>query len=266
MEKEILARWISMLWSLKVNPADFLGHFDRLSAAYSEERRRYHNLAHLSQCFKELDAARSIAHNPLEIEVALWYHDAVYDTKAKDNEEKSAGLADEFCKLVMPDSVESVHELVLATKHTGTPKTIDEQLIVDIDLSIFGQPWEVFARYNAAIRAEYSWVEPEFFFKERAKVLISFLARPQIYATEFFRTKYEQTARSNLFEAICKSTASVYLIEEEVLPSILVDSTSENRFIPVGFAHCEADAEEFCDHGRPGQYRFTVIHKVGVGK
>lgn len=262
MEKELLGRWISMLWGLKVNPAEYLGTYYELVERYSKQDRSYHDLGHVAHCLREFESARHLAQSQLDVEIALWFHDAVYDPKAKDNEEKSAELADAFAKSVAPDAVQNVHRLVIATKHVDVPASIDQQLIADVDLSIFGQPWEVFAKYNAAIREEYSWVEPELFFKERAKVLISFLARPQIYATEFFRAKYEQIARDNLLEAVRKSTASVYLIEEDVLPSVMADSDSEKR-VPVGFVHCKLDAEEFCDKGRPDQYRFTEIHQLG---
>ena len=62
-------------------------------AAFAEPQRHYHNQQHIAECLTQFDAARNIARRPEAIEFAIWFHDAVYDPKAGDNEEKSAALA-----------------------------------------------------------------------------------------------------------------------------------------------------------------------------
>lgn len=64
-----------------------------LERRWSEPHRAYHALPHLAHCLDELDGARDLADDPLAVELALWCHDAVYDTRAQDNELRSAELA-----------------------------------------------------------------------------------------------------------------------------------------------------------------------------
>jgi predicted metal-dependent HD superfamily phosphohydrolase len=86
----------------------------------------------------------------------------------------------------------------MATRHDATPTDSDEQLLVDIDLSILGANRERFAEYDRQVRAEYSWVPGFIYNMKRKGVLKAFLARPSIYNTSYFRERYEQQARINL--------------------------------------------------------------------
>ncbi len=138
--------------------------------------------------------------DPNAIEMAIWFHDAVYDPKAKDNEEQSAEMAKTVIQSaeLSPAFSGKVADLILATKHNAPPKDGDAALLIDIDLSILGQPMDKFSRYENAIRKEYDWVAADAFAKGRSAILKSFLERPAIYYTDFFREKYEAAARRNL--------------------------------------------------------------------
>jgi predicted metal-dependent HD superfamily phosphohydrolase len=94
--------------------------------------------------------------------------------------------------------------LILATKKHDASLERDAPLMVDVDLSILGRPTQRFDEYEDQIRQEYSWVCPEQFAAGRSAVLQSFLARPAIYCTEFFRNKYERQARDNLKRSLSK--------------------------------------------------------------
>jgi predicted metal-dependent HD superfamily phosphohydrolase len=182
---------------------DPLAWYERLIALYSEGHRHYHTLQHLSECLREFDSAKSAAHDPVALELAIWFHDAVYDPRASDNEERSAELARE-CLQAAPDLATGVGRLVLDTKtHVGSGHP-DSPLLIDIDLSIFGQSETRFDEYERQIREEYSWVPGIIFKPKRAAILRGFLDRPRIYNTEMFLPKYEQAARANIVRSVGK--------------------------------------------------------------
>lgn len=183
--------------------------FQDLWQRYTEKHRYYHTPQHLVQCLREWalesPSAKSLAQNPVLVELALWYHDIVYDTQRKDNEEQSAELAIKTLGSVLgPKNSEELRQLILATKHTQVPSTPDARLLVDLDLSIMGQRPEVFDQYETQIQQEYSWVPLEIFSQKRGEILQSFLARPQIYQTPHFSQKYEISARNNLAKSLEK--------------------------------------------------------------
>jgi len=172
----------------------------RLEAAYAEPHRAYHTLQHLRECFAMLDSAVALADRPAEVELALWFHDAIYDTRALDSEERSArwareSLAEAGAASAIADRVE---QLVLVTKHSGVPDGIDAQLLIDVDLSILGAGAERFDEYERQVRREFAWVPDPAFCEARKRILASFLGRPRIYATAWFTDRLEARARENL--------------------------------------------------------------------
>jgi len=203
MKGEFVKLWRKM--GVKGNPEEA---FDFLNRLYSNPNRYYHNLNHIKSCLDELNYAKEegIGKNLNAVEFATWYHDAIYDTKSKKNEEESALLAYHTCQEAELPLIfaQNVHDLVLVTKHNTTPKNIDEEIITDIDLAIFGKPLREFEKYEEGIRKEYLWVPKDKFKEGRSKILQGFLDRPTIYCTSFFRERYEKQARINLKNSIEK--------------------------------------------------------------
>jgi predicted metal-dependent HD superfamily phosphohydrolase len=171
---------------------------------WAEPARRYHSLRHLDDCLSHLDAAPDQGADRDLVEAALWFHDAVYDPRAGDNENRSAGLAAEWLtKLGLPGTrAEAVAALVRLTRHRERPDHADGSLVCDIDLSILGRPAREFDAYDRDIRAEYQWVPDRDYRRERAAVLRRFLGWEPLYLTPYFRERYEQPARANLRRAI----------------------------------------------------------------
>lgn len=170
---------------------------------YSEPGRAYHNLGHIRHCLLEL----AVIPEPEDIdaiEFALWFHDAIYDTKGNDNEEQSANLAlDTAIRANLPTAFAgNVVELILATKHAAAPTSPATQLIVDIDLAILGQSESVFEEYEREIRVEYAWVPEQDFRKGRSAILAMFLGRERIYSTALFHDRYEARARENIAQSL----------------------------------------------------------------
>ena len=172
---------------------------------YRGEGRAYHNPRHLEECLVQFDTVRGLFRRPDEAEAAVWFHDAIYDPRADDNEERSADLAD---RLLGPAGVPTeylaeIRRLILATGHRGTRDPQDDAaLVTDIDLTIFGTEPERFDEYERDIRREYAFAADDEFRRRRAQILESFLARPAIYATRGFADRFEAPARANLRRSI----------------------------------------------------------------
>src|SRR5262245_26370559 len=123
--------------------------FEDLRKRYAEPHRAYHTLDHILECLAEAQAVRQFAGNADALEMGIWFHDVVYDPHAADNEEQSAELAKRtIAHAGLADGFSStVCELICATKHNRAPAPGDTTLIVDIDLSILGQPAKRFEQY-----------------------------------------------------------------------------------------------------------------------
>jgi predicted metal-dependent HD superfamily phosphohydrolase len=183
----------------KIGAKSSFSIFDKLKEVYTEPGRYYHTDKHIAECLTHVQALRRQATHPAEIEVALWFHDAVYDTRRADNEEQSAEWAIRFlgASKVKQAVRDRVARLIMVTK-THDLSDADTGLMVDIDLSILGAQPHLFEQYDADIRREYAWVPDEQFRRRRVQVLKSFLERAEIYTTAYFSEKYEQQAQLNL--------------------------------------------------------------------
>jgi predicted metal-dependent HD superfamily phosphohydrolase len=171
---------------------------------YNEPRRQYHTLQHLGECLDFFASAMELVTHPAEVEMALWFHDAIYNTTRQDNEAQSAQWAGtELSKAgVLPESIDRIQSLIMATCHTALPTTIDECCLVDIDLAILGSSTERFAEYEQQIRAEYNFVPETIFNQKRQEILQGFLDRSTIYSTKYFQDKLELRARGNIQQSV----------------------------------------------------------------
>jgi predicted metal-dependent HD superfamily phosphohydrolase len=201
-----LARWTS-LWRAIPAEGDPAAWFQTLYTGYSEPHRHYHNRKHLNECLAELDKVVAQSRNPAALEVALWFHDVVYDTEATDNEAVSADWAADCLRdegNVAEPFIQQVRSLILVTRTHSADHTPDADLMCDIDLAILGQSEARFAEYEEGIRQEYIEVPIQKYAKKRAEILERFLQREHIYQTKSFRDRYEINAGRNLARSIHK--------------------------------------------------------------
>lgn len=200
-----LNRWQSV-WRQLGAPESDDELFQRLVVCYLEPHRKYHTMQHLEECFAHLENVRSLAEQPGEVELALWFHDAIYNTRKKDNEERSAEWAREsvLAAGLTNDRANRIYELVMATMHDAIPVGRDAEVLVDIDLAILGSDVARFDEYEVQVREEYSWVPEPLYRAARSKVLQGFANRPHIYSTEYFRTKYETRAHENIVRSLAR--------------------------------------------------------------
>lgn len=174
--------------------------YAKLFSMYSEAGRFYHNFEHIKNCLTEFDSVRHLIPQPDLVELAIWYHDVIYNPKAKENEERSAQFAYDVCihTKLTKEFGEKFKELILTTKHNTIPKEMESKFLVDIDLSTLGKPLKEFNKYSSDIRKEYSFSTEDIYRNGRKKILQAFLDKDSIYLTDFFRDKYELQARNNI--------------------------------------------------------------------
>jgi predicted metal-dependent HD superfamily phosphohydrolase len=167
---------------------------------YSEKKRHYNTITHLQNLVDELTAVKTKIEDWDTVVFAVFYHDIFYHATAKDNEEKSAKLAqDRLAQIAFPEQqIKKCVQLILATKGHDMSNDADTNLFTDADLSVLGKPWNVYEEYYKNVRKEYS-IFPDFLYKPgRIKVLQHFLSMEKIYKTEHFAKLYETQARQNM--------------------------------------------------------------------
>jgi len=174
-----------------------------LLAAWDEPQRHYHDQRHLGEC---LARWKTLAEHPGEVALALWFHDAVHEPRASDNELKSAAWAARVMTEGGVDvgAVQRVHDLIMATCHNAPATTPDAQLVVDIDLGVLGADEARFEAYDRDVRKEYGWVPGFLYRRKRREVLQHFVDRERIYSTPAAFDELEAPARRNLAAALSR--------------------------------------------------------------
>ncbi|MGP2492809.1 HD domain-containing protein [Mesorhizobium sp. PUT5] len=176
-----------------------------LSALYGTEHRHYHGLAHIEALLALAGEYRTALSDPEAVEAAIWFHDAIYDSRAKDNEARSAALAlEKLAPRIAGERLARIAVMIEATATHEVPGLADAAarrdaaLFLDMDLSILGAAPATFDAYEQAVRREYGWVAEPAWRAGRAVVLKTFLARPHIFHTREFRNRFERQARENM--------------------------------------------------------------------
>lgn len=173
-----------------------------LKALYAggQPLRAYHNVVHIRHCLEQFREVRHCAKEPAAVETAIWFHDAIYNPRWRDNELHSAMFAERVLSYagIHPAFIKRVEELIMATRHRETPTDADAMMLCDIDLSPLGASDKAFDKNSHLIRKEYSWLKEDEFFLKQAAFLKKFLERPSVFTTAFFREKYERQAHRNI--------------------------------------------------------------------
>lgn len=172
----------------------------RLLKRWSEAQRRYHGLRHLSAMLLFINEFATHAEDPDAVRLAAWYHDAIYDPRASDNEERSAVLAEsELAGLGQSgERVAEVARLVrLSAGHDPAQGDRNGELLNDADLLVLSSPAEAYVSYVNAIREEYAHVPDDAFRAGRAAILDALLAAPRLYRLDAL-APLEDAARRNL--------------------------------------------------------------------
>ena len=168
--------------------------------AYCEPQRIYHALSHIEHCLALLDTVTEKLDSPDSVQLAIWFHDVIYQPGAADNEQLSADFFMEKTSGLFDDNLRhAVYELIMDTVHGNAPiGNNDAKYLIDIDLSSFGLPWDEFLRDSKNVRKELNHIPDEEFYPRQVIFQKHLLDRPQFYLSDHFYEKYEKQARSNL--------------------------------------------------------------------
>ena len=174
-----------------------------LQARYAEPHRAYHTWDHVEALlghFERLDWDE-----PVSVEAALYWHDAVYQPLSPTNEADSAALMRrQLAGRMDADLLDRAEAIVLATATHRVPEGAapglagDCALFLDMDLSILGSDWDTFCAYDRAIRHEFRAIPDDIFLPRRRKIMAGFLERDRLFLTEEFHRSHDAQARDNL--------------------------------------------------------------------
>ena len=200
-------RWMKLVASLRVDKEAARRAFADMVKHYNGDGRYYHVLTHVGELLDTVDEMRDLAEDYQMIQLAIWFHDVIYDPRGQNNEVKSAEYARQTLqKLGLPERVITrVSDLILKTvSHVSEKEDVDALILLDADLAPLGADEDVFARQSQALRHEFNWVPEDVYRESRANILSGFLGRERIYQTDWMYNAREAKARSNLSRAIAE--------------------------------------------------------------
>lgn len=123
-------------------------------AAFLMKPLGYHNFLHVKDIINAIQRLTKgeniLPYETYLLETAAYLHDIIYEPGAKDNEEKSA-LVGRGILLALdynPQEIQTVEQLILATKMPTNPKNKLEEIICDADVDNLGRE-DFFEKCNA---------------------------------------------------------------------------------------------------------------------
>lgn len=181
-----------------------------LCARLGEPGRAFHNLGHIDDCLQRFDEVAPRLRDRDAVEVALWFHDAIYKPGDATNERRSAQLFLEQSVGAHPLFRRRVAGLILTTQRSRTPRGNDSKFIDDIDLAGFGASWEVFMRNGDLLRNEFAAQTDAQYYQGLARFLTLLRRRPKFFRTDYFADRLGSQAHANLDRLLALMAADGY--------------------------------------------------------
>lgn len=178
-----------------------------LRARLAEPHRVYHGQAHIDALLEAFRARRGTVRDPDAVELAIWFHDAVYRPGAPDNERRSAALLRALLDGAVPaPALAAAETMILATERHAVPDGLpaalaaDVAVFLDMDMAILGAAPAAYDGYAAGVAREFvPFVGAAAYRRGRAAFLRGTLesGRP-LFVTDRARAELEGPARSNM--------------------------------------------------------------------
>ncbi|TJY67491.1 DUF4031 domain-containing protein [Arthrobacter sp. CAU 1506] len=199
---EKLRRVLLRRWNELLPGQEDLGR--ELLERWAEPHRHYHAPGHLLAVLEALGQLAPAADSMLRqrpVWLAAWFHDAVYNGRAGQDEQESAELAG--AKLptagIDPDETAEVVRLVLLTaEHSPGPLDASGALLCDADLAVLGGAPAEYRSYVRNVRQDYAHVADADFAAGRTAVVRRLLELDPLYRTPAAREKWLDHAKRNL--------------------------------------------------------------------
>lgn len=201
MSDKLRRQWLDLLRTWAVDSLLAEQTFEEVCQHYTGPGRFYHTLDHIQSVLEIVDRLGSHARNRNVVLLAAWLHDVIYDSRAADNEERSAEYAEQLCVRVSLPPGRMVADLIRKTRTHDAGGDADAEILLDADLAILGASEDAYQTYAEQIRQEYAWVPEADYRQGRRRVLQSFLSRPRIY---HWLVDREAAARRNLAAEIAR--------------------------------------------------------------
>lgn len=195
MRTTLLNRWVKLFPHTSLDRS--LQVFDTLWQLYGQSTRRYHGIAHIAASLKVRD--RYFPNADRAVELAIWFHDAIYVAGDPDNEQLSGMLA-EMCLTYLGEPAEvraEVRKMIECTKH-HIGHTHNEDILCDIDLEPLSLPSDEYSQNTAELRLEYRAYGDAIWHAGRLSFIDRLLERGAIFQTDGMREWLEAKARDNL--------------------------------------------------------------------
>jgi predicted metal-dependent HD superfamily phosphohydrolase len=198
-------KWHDLLdvWAVTPSVADEM--FEDVCKQYGSPGRFYHTLDHIGAMLETVESLASFTRNLNAVKLAVWLHDVIYQSRASDNEERSAEHAEQLCEKISIPEGRVVASMILKTKTHEAGDDPDAQVLIDADLAILGASEQAYRAYADQIRQEYAWVPEPDYRRGRRQILERFLARPKII---HLLGHLEEPARRNIAAEIARLQAA----------------------------------------------------------
>lgn len=197
--RKLLPQFSSEHWSVQQHEQCL----EKLLYAYQEPQRVYHQLQHIVECLALFENVQNQIEDGLAVQLAIFFHDVVYQPRSSSNEQNSAMLMRQQLAGTLPETqLDKIASWIVATQQHATTSDSDLAYLLDIDLAILGSSPARFAEYQQQIRQEYIWVDELIYQEKRHAVLRQFYLTQPLYQTRYFQQHYEQQAKTNLLQAL----------------------------------------------------------------
>lgn len=242
-------QWRNLCARLDIGPAATDDLLAKLTAAYTENGRHYHNIEHINQLLALFTKHYDKIEDPNTFLLAIYFHDYIYvasrEKQSLTNEENSAeAAAKELEQLGLGQGrIQRLKQFILATQRHQDAGDEQVNLFLDMDLSILASSRDVYKQYAANIRREYSVYNDEEYTRGRIQFLDRMIQREHIFLTADFQKQYDNIAFDNLRRELEKfETRALYAGSFDPITrghmgiiAAAASSTYDKLYVGIGF-------------------------------